>query len=333
LDPADIVGFPPNVAEDNYSIYARAYAVTPLPCAAACTPFKSSPATYATCCKQHAANAPKSKPAAKPATKTYPLTYKPLSTGALQQGQVKRVVDLLPGTGGIDTFKGMRDPPPTRPQNITTTTTPSGGGSGGVDRSGCGSEDLNDVSHHTSGCGDNPECNRVQVGIANRSGNCDLRIKLKVPSDFKDKDSATLQIGGGQHKDPCKDVRGYKLYFGINGGMTDIGTEYGSCGSKHYGYFNLGLPDAGLRPNGTYILRATKQDLGPGAGVLLTMYLNGKQWGQVKDTGQLGNGTPFYGRLGDAGPIDQLRIDNWTKTEPLKHPTKYACVMTGSYKA
>jgi hypothetical protein len=30
----------------------RAYAVT-VPCAAACAPFKNSPGTYATCCKQH----------------------------------------------------------------------------------------------------------------------------------------------------------------------------------------------------------------------------------------------------------------------------------------
>ena len=90
---------------------AGAYAATP--CAAACAPFKNSPGTYATCCKQHAAVA--TRPAATPcpsvctqfkgrpatydycckhnglvaaskpktATKTYPLTYKPASTNSL----------------------------------------------------------------------------------------------------------------------------------------------------------------------------------------------------------------------------------------------------------
>ena len=72
--PDDRIEFPGNagIAPESpqrdfpVSEYARAYAVTPAPCAAACAPFKNSPATYATCCKQHAAAVP--KPAAKPKT-------------------------------------------------------------------------------------------------------------------------------------------------------------------------------------------------------------------------------------------------------------------------
>ena len=72
----------------------------PAPCAAACAPFKSSPGTYATCCKQHAATAAAApKPALKPtAVKPGVLKSrfpKPLTTGQLQQGQVTKVGDNL----------------------------------------------------------------------------------------------------------------------------------------------------------------------------------------------------------------------------------------------
>lgn len=57
-----------------YADLARAYASST--CSDQCAPFKNSPGTYDTCCKQHAANAP--KPAATPApTKFAPITPAP----------------------------------------------------------------------------------------------------------------------------------------------------------------------------------------------------------------------------------------------------------------
>ena len=91
-----------------YQSLARAYAVTVPPCAAACAPFKSSPATYATCCKEHAATAAAApKPIPQPA-KTKPVSNiiksklpKPPSTGELHQGQVTFYDNLLKTQRGI----------------------------------------------------------------------------------------------------------------------------------------------------------------------------------------------------------------------------------------
>ena len=99
---------------------------------AACTPSKNSPGTYATCYKQHSATV--AKPPIKP-TAVNPGVIKsrfpkPLTTGALQQGQVKFVTDLLPGSGDLDNFKTRQPQQPT--QNTTSTTpTQSGGGTRG----------------------------------------------------------------------------------------------------------------------------------------------------------------------------------------------------------
>jgi hypothetical protein len=132
-----------------FSTYARSYAVVAPPCATACAPFKSSPATYATCCKQHAAAAPKPKPvAAKPVSNIIKSTRpKPLTTGQLHQGQVT-FYDKI-GDPNLITNPGLPPPRPytgpimnARP-NVTNTTynfpqgspmtgAPSGGGSGKI---------------------------------------------------------------------------------------------------------------------------------------------------------------------------------------------------------
>ena len=76
-------------------------------------------------------------------------------------------------------------------------------------------------------------------------------------------------------------------------------------------------------------VRATKENLSDRS-VRVTIYAQEgggplTKVAQVLDRGQLGNGTPFAGRQGDKGPIDQLRVDNWTEPEHTK--TKYACVL------
>ena len=87
---------------------ARAYAVT-VQCAAACTPFKNSDTTYATCCKQHAATAAVApKPPIRPAVLKSKL-LKPFSAGKLQQdqvaGKIKKTADDTNSTANRDTQK------------------------------------------------------------------------------------------------------------------------------------------------------------------------------------------------------------------------------------
>lgn len=127
--PSDVEIAPESPYRDfPVSTYARAYAVTPVPCAPACAPFKNSPATYATCCKQHAAAKPAAKPAPKPAT----LTYKPQSTTQLIEGAFSDLPFYRLETQG----PAPPRPAPPKPQPKTTIPVPaygrltSGGGSG-----------------------------------------------------------------------------------------------------------------------------------------------------------------------------------------------------------
>jgi hypothetical protein len=99
------------------------YAYAAAPCASACAPFASSPGTYATCCKQHAATAAAAKPKvpARPAgfrtatltpfQKANPLPVlksrfpKPPSTHKLQNDQVKKVSDDTNSNDNVNTQK------------------------------------------------------------------------------------------------------------------------------------------------------------------------------------------------------------------------------------
>ena len=75
---------------------------------AACNPFKNSPGTYATWCKQHVATVGARKaPVPPPGFRTTVVKSKlpkPLTTGQLHQGQVKKVV------GTLDTREGCERP-------------------------------------------------------------------------------------------------------------------------------------------------------------------------------------------------------------------------------
>ena len=85
-----------------------------------------------------------------------------------------------------------------------------------------------------------------------------------------------------------------------------------------------------MQPGQTYNPRATKEIVGNS--VIITTYVNGRTYSQVKDTGQLGHGTPFRDRMGGCGkPIDQVRIDNWN--EPRGNISRYLhCVSSGPFR-
>ena len=140
---------------------ARAYAVT-APCAAACAPFKNSPGTYATCCKQHAATA---KPAVKPktATKVYPsLASKPQSTNNLIE-KVSLIDPWYSKPANITNYNIY--PNQTVPRNPYTTSIRGGAPSGGGNvwpgircQTGC------NQACGTGGCKSN-ESMRIQYGV------------------------------------------------------------------------------------------------------------------------------------------------------------------------
>ena len=127
---------------------ACAYAVT-APCAAACAPFKSSPATYATCCKQHAANAPKPKPVAAKA----PIVPTGFRTATIKSKlpkpppTIKLIDDSTSGNNLLTRkLRGLIDDPSPPP------TTKSSGG-GGIRGSGKPFKEIRCQTGCNNGCG------------------------------------------------------------------------------------------------------------------------------------------------------------------------------------
>ena len=99
------------VKTNSVSYYA--YAAAPVPCAAVCAPFKNSPQTYATCCKQH------------------PIVSRPvtqLPKPAARPGQIRKVSDVLTPQQ-LRTFKGWQT---SGAQGNQTRTPQSSGGGGSV---------------------------------------------------------------------------------------------------------------------------------------------------------------------------------------------------------
>jgi hypothetical protein len=303
---------------------ARAYAVT-VPCAAACAPFKSSPATYATCCKQHAANAPKPKPvAAKPAVLTSRFP-KPLTTGQLQQGQVRRVDDYNSSqntaTQALRKLVDSSTAPPPSPTTGAPQPSSSDGGADGKSGGRC------NISHHTSGCNGPSECDRLQVGKYNSDNSSDLRIRFTV-QDGQGADSLTSQVGGEEHCKNC-DWKGYKTYISVNGGKFGAGIEDSGPGGGDKGkpfYASFGSQEGFIHQYNmikghTYDVRTTKQNGTkngkPAVHLVTTITEVGGQPVTVVDVwdiGRLGHGSPFIRRQGVQGKyIDQFRIDNYPK--------------------
>ena len=113
------------------SVLARAYALT-VQCAAHVRRLRTAPEHMPRAISniQHMRAKPPIRPAAVNPGVIKSRFPKPLTTGALQQGQVKFVTDLLPGSGDLDNFKTRQPQQPT--QNTTSTTpTQSGGGTRG----------------------------------------------------------------------------------------------------------------------------------------------------------------------------------------------------------
>jgi len=236
---------------------------------------------------------------------------KPKTGDQLHQGQVKKVVGTLGTETGLPTplqnlLGGDPSPPPSN--------APSGGGGGDV---------WPGVSCHTSGCGsgggansnctknEGKGCRRLQYGVKNSTPTVDFQVNIRVPDDYTASDTATLQIGGGQHQEGCG-WDGYKLYVGINGKKNAMGIEYGD-GPNYLEFKDAKIfqPSFSMQHGQTYKLRATKEVIGNT--VRITMYVNNQMLGQVIDSGQLRQGTPFVKRMGcQDKPVDQLRIDNWT---------------------
>ena len=225
-----------------------------------------------TCCKQHAATAAAAKPKPKlpirpaPAPKPTLLTSgftnfqranplpvvkskapKPASTTALHQDQVKKASDFVTATK--NEMNQLTQAAPPGDTTTPPTTQPSGGGNVWPSikcQTGC-----NDACG-TGGCG-SIESMRIQYGVnTNNSPTVDFNATITIPPDYTAKDTATLQIGGGQHQKGCG-WDGYKLYLRINGKPNAMGIEYGK--DANYAAFDdakIYHPEFTLRPNQTY---------------------------------------------------------------------------------
>ena len=330
-----------------YQSLARAYALT-VQCAAACAPFKSSPATYATCCKQHAATARAPQAPVRPAgfrTATVkPVVIKsklPKSVPAVKLiDDVGKSVNLdslrnyyksggseptCPG-GQVADITG-KCPPLSSTTNSTSPPTSSGGGGGDSDCTKCNNgANFCNIERHTGcgrGCGSDGKSGRLQWGVTNSGPTSDMRATIRIPNNFRVPDTLTLQLGGSQHSGSCKSVQGYKAYIGIKGGKNGVGIETGSCKHKVYpdDFPNSNkAPLFTLQPGHTYNLRGTKENLTNGVRVSayaqegngpVTLVAQAIDTGQLRNTNPGDPETPFFKRMGDAGPIDQIRIDNW----------------------
>ncbi|HEY1248901.1 MAG TPA: hypothetical protein VGE97_07940, partial [Nitrososphaera sp.] len=96
-------------------------------------------------------------------------------------------------------------------------------------------------------------------GVFNDSAEVDFNVTVTIPRTWTGVDSATLQVGGVEHKDGCN-TDGYKAYVGINGGDNGIGTETGI--KKKYHDLKASCPGAAsLQPGQTYQLRMLKRIL------------------------------------------------------------------------
>jgi hypothetical protein len=244
---------------------ARAYAVTPLPCAAACAPFKTSPATYATCCKQHAATA------AAPKAPTVPAGFrtgvvksalpKPLTTGQLQQGQVKKVVGkLATEPGRYEAIQNLRNT-----VKGDTTPTQSAGGDCGTAKMEC---------HNY---GDRHEDKVDQTGASFEYGGTFL-----IPNATR---HLTLEFGGLPHSGG-NDRSGYKVEFndGKAGVMLwkQVDTDYRPIKSAISGNTNY-TAKIGSKIN--VLIR--KQDIGSPSnpiGVEINAFADGELVGRWRDT-------------------------------------------------
>lgn len=193
----------------NVATYARAYATTPVPCAAACAPFKNSPGTYATCCKQHAVP----KPAAKPKTGsvTYPLNAVVKST----RPKSPSTYSLMENVGG-----SFSDLPFYKIRNTNQTGVPSGVGC----QPGQLPANISNTECHSQKSHPGPKIPREEFSIPEpRSGNFTYNTIVTIPLDEKP-DDLTIEFNGQEHSGDCDPTRnGHKFMVPIAGGDGKAG--------------------------------------------------------------------------------------------------------------
>jgi hypothetical protein len=170
-------------------------------CGAACTPFKNSPGTYATCCKQHA-------PAAKPKTgsKTYPLTaYKPVHYVSGDPDILTSLQRTINGTSFAPTTKPLR-PNVTNitnyyPQASPTTGAPGDGSTINVGCSppqGIAGSDISNTECHDASSGEKNIPREESHIHQPDSGNFKYSTIVTIPCDEKP-DDVTIEFNGKEH--------------------------------------------------------------------------------------------------------------------------------------
>ncbi len=249
----------------NYITKQTAFAYAAAPCASTCAPFVSSPGTYATCCKQHAATAAAPKAPVRPAG-FRTATVKPAvvkSKAPKPQSAFKLIDDnfdtLKPGLQQLQNLAGND------PTNQPTAPIQNGGGDCGTAKMEC---------HNY---GDRHEDKVDQTGASFEYGGTFL-----IPKATR---HLTLEFGGLPHSGG-NDRSGYKVEFndGKPGVMLwkQVDTDYRPIKSAISGNTNY-TAKIGSKIN--VVIR--KQDIGSSSnptGVEINAWADGESVGRWRDT-------------------------------------------------
>ena len=294
------------------SAYACAYAVTPAPCAAACAPFKNSPATYQTCCKQHAANAPKTVTPAQTDVIKSALPKPPSTAGMIDY------VDYIPNTGTTGSFKPQpalkkntlnkvmksldnvinAPPPVVVNRNLSQAGPPRGGGGSFQGVIGQNLSSIaNDTQQHNGKW-------REEGKIPQPGPNIQIDYVVQISADRRDpNDQVTIEYDGLEHHgNNPRD--GDKIRFNIGSGDVfythQVGENYTRTYTAHQGQPGVTPGKDAYEPlqkGKTYGLRVVKRNVGNTTehiGYMQNLTDGGplKEVIRVKDSGQFSGAKP-----------------------------------------
>jgi len=300
---------PDAVVGDTRSEYAYAYAGAA--CASACAPFKNSPGTYATCCKQHAATAAAAKPKPKPVVPARPAGFrtatvapttafqkknplpvtkskapKPASTHQLQNDQVKKASD----TNSDDNVKTQKTKNPVQQlvDQVTGNDSSAPPTSAPSDVGDCGTGGVECHNHGPRLEGDvpQPDASFEYGGI------------FQIPNA---NDELTLEFGGLRHSDN-NDRSGYKVAFSEGKPGVFLWKQEGTT----YPKIKSGGSNYQATSGSKVSIVIRKQDVGPASapvGVEINAFADGKPVGHWRDM----NNSPLAGKAPYTGTQSGFR--------------------------
>jgi hypothetical protein len=254
---------------------ARAYAATT--CSLQCAPFKNSPGTYATCCKQHAATAA-ARPPIKPAVikSRFP---KPLTTGQLHQGQVKKVDDINKKANTLtQKLQKLVDSSTAPPASPPTSTAPPSSGGGAVSV-GCtpgqfplvGFTISNTEAHGKHSDPGAPKTPREESYVPQPGTKFKYSTIVTIPQNEKS-DDLTIEFNGKAHTGSTSNRDGHKWMVSIGQNSSKSGFYVQDDTTYNQDKSTSGLNGTVLERGGTYGVVVTSEV--SGSDVITSLYVS-----------------------------------------------------------